>query len=64
MNQLEQNAGPIAQSTVNMVARLSLLTGVGVLLGFITAIFGGLAGRPRSVVVEPEIVAGPTRLAA
>jgi hypothetical protein len=63
--QIQANAGPMAQATANIISGFSLRICGGVLLGFITAIFGGLLGRSRSVVLAaPEIVPVPTRRAA
>jgi hypothetical protein len=64
MNQLQMNAGPVAQNTANVISGVSLLMCGGMLVGFITAIIGGSLGRPRSVVIEERTVPGPTSLAA
>lgn len=64
LNQV-QNSGATAQATANLVSGLALRTCGGVLLGFITAIFGGWLGRPHTVIIEQQQTpAGPTRLAA
>jgi hypothetical protein len=64
-NLTAQNAGPIAQATTSVISGLALRLWVGVLLGFITAILGGLLGRGPVVLVRvPETTAAPTRLAA
>lgn len=59
------NAGPMGQATANVVSAVSLRIFGGILLGFITAILGGLAGRTSAVVLETRetIPAGP-RMAA
>jgi hypothetical protein len=63
--QLAQNPGPVAQSTASTISGTSLILWGGVLLGFVTAILGGIAGRSRSVFVQGQPVpVGPTRLAA
>jgi hypothetical protein len=63
--QLAQNAGPTAQATADTISKVSLLTWGGVLLGFITAILGGIAGRTPGVFVQGQpLPVGPTRLAA
>ena len=63
--QMQANAGPMAQATANIISGLSLRIWGGVLLGFITALIGGLLGRSRTVVVAaPEIAPAPTRRAA
>ncbi|GEM_PF-708172 len=63
--QAAQNPGPAAQATANIISGLALRIWGGVLLGFITAIFGGWAGRTRTVVVEQRTAtSGPSRLAA
>jgi hypothetical protein len=63
--QLAQNPGPAAQATASTISSVSLLLWGGVLLGFITAILGGVAGRPPAVFVQGQTVpVGPTRLAA
>ena len=65
VNQIQANAGPVAQSTAHIISVLSLRIWGGVLLGFITALFGGLLGRSRPVIVAPqEVVPVPTRRAA
>ena len=65
VGQLQANAGPMAQATANIISGLSLRTCGGVLLGFITALFGGWLGRSRPVIVaSPDIVPVPTRRAA
>jgi hypothetical protein len=63
---LEANPGPAAQEAASNISSVSLLLWGGVLLGFITAILGGIAGRAPGVFVQgqPVIPAGPTRLAA
>jgi hypothetical protein len=62
---LAQNPGPTAQATTSAISRISLLMWGGVLLGFITAILGGMAGRAPGVFVQGQPVpVGPTRLAA
>lgn len=63
--QAQQNAGPIAQATANIISGLSLRIWGGVLLGLITAIFGGWLGHPRTILVEEQQAPpAPTRLAA
>lgn len=63
--QAQQNAGPMAQATANVISGLALRTCGGVLLGFITAIFGGWLGRPQAVIIQEQSVpGGPTRMAA
>ena len=64
LNQLQQNAGPMKQATANTVSRLSILMCGGLLIGMITAIFGGWMGRPRSVVIEELAPTAPSSLAA
>ena len=65
MTQLQQNAGPAAQATAHAISKVALGGWIGLLIGFITAILGGLAGLPRSVVIEEQRVpAGPGTLAA
>jgi hypothetical protein len=62
---IAQNSGPGTQATAHAISRLALGLCGGVLLGFITAIFGGLLGRARSVFFEErQVPLGPTRLAA
>lgn len=57
--------GPLAQGTANILSGLSLRTWGGVLLGLITAIFGGWAGRARYVEVQAQQAPpGPARLVA
>jgi hypothetical protein len=64
-NQIQQNPGPTAQATANIISGLSLRIFGGVLLGFITALFGGWLGRSRTVVIAPqEVMPLPTRRAA
>jgi len=63
-SQLQANAGPMAQATAHTISRLALGIWIGVLIGLITALFGGSAGRLPGVVVEAEQTPGPTRLAA
>jgi len=59
------NAGPMAQGTANVVSAVSLRIFGGILVGFITAILGGLEGRTSGVILETRetIPAGP-RMAA
>ncbi|HLI83905.1 MAG TPA: hypothetical protein VKV17_08300 [Bryobacteraceae bacterium] len=64
VSEVEANPGPVAQNTANIVSSLSLRIWGGVLLGFITAIFGGWMGRAGTVLVRGEAIPGPTRLAA
>jgi hypothetical protein len=62
----ELNPGPVGQATASNLSSISLILWGGVLLGFVTAILGGIAGRPRAVLVQgqPAVPVGPTRLAA
>jgi hypothetical protein len=62
--EIEANPGPVAQATADIISGLSLRIWGGVLLGFLTAIFGGWIGRARSVLVQGLALPGPTRLAA
>lgn len=65
VTQLHANAGPMGQATANIISGLSLRICGGVLLGFITALFGGWLGRSRTVIVSsPEIVPVHPRRAA
>lgn len=60
-----QQSGPMAQATANVISGIALRTWGGVLLGFITALFGGWAGRSHTVIIEEQQTpTGPTRLAA
>jgi hypothetical protein len=57
--------GPGTQATAHAISRLAFRTWGGLLLGFITAILGGLLGRVRTVFFEGrQVPLGPTRLAA
>ncbi len=62
-NQAAANSGTIAQYTANILSGLSLRIWGGILLGFLTALFGGWLGRPHDIIVESRDV-GPTRMAA
>jgi hypothetical protein len=64
LNQMQANAGPMAQATANSISRLALGTWIGVLTGFIAALCGGIAGRPSAAVISARETPGPTRLAA
>jgi hypothetical protein len=64
LSQMQANAGPMAQATAHSISRLALGIWIGVLIGFITALFGGIAGRPTAAVVPARETPGPTRLAA
>jgi len=64
LNQMQANAGPMAQATAHSISRLALGIWIGVLIGFIAALFGGIAGRPPAVVIPARETPGPTRLAA
>jgi hypothetical protein len=60
-----QNAGPLAQATAMLISGVALRIWGGILLGFITALFGGMLGRAPTVLVGvQETTPGPTRLAA
>jgi len=58
------NQMQVAQTTASTISHLALLIWVGLLVGFIAAILGGMAGRPHGVMVEAQPTPGPTRLAA
>jgi hypothetical protein len=58
------HAGQMAQATANIISGLALRTFGGVLLGFITALFGGWMGRAHTVVVTAEETPVAPRLAA
>ncbi len=65
VGQVQANAGPIAQATANIISGISLRVFGGVLLGFITALVGGLLGARRTLVMAaPEVVPAPTRRVA
>jgi hypothetical protein len=65
VNQLQQNAGPVAQATADIISGMSLRVWGGLMLGFITAVIGGLAGPSRRVAVETgQAPAAPSRIAA
>jgi hypothetical protein len=65
LNELQRNVAPTEQATANTIARLSLITFLGLIVGLVTAILGGLAGRPRAFLIEEQQTpAGPSRLAA
>jgi len=65
LQQLQQNAGPATEATAKTISKVALGGWIGLLIGLITAILGGLAGLPRSVVIEEERVpVGPGTLAA
>jgi len=65
LNQMQANAGPMAQATAQTISRLALGIWIGVLIGFITALWGGAAGQLRMVLGEVQPTPGPTtRLAA
>jgi hypothetical protein len=60
-----QSGGPLAQATANIVSGIALRIWGGVLLGFITALFGGWLGRGLPAVVTPtQFAAGPSTRAA
>jgi hypothetical protein len=60
-----QAAAPSPQATANIISGISLRIWGGVLLGFLTAILGGWAGRSRAQLVSPRgVVPVPTRRAA
>jgi hypothetical protein len=64
-NPMPAKAGPVAQATANTISRLALGVWIGVLIGFITALWGGAAGQLRRVLGETQQTPGPTtRLAA
>lgn len=52
------------QNTAGVIANVAGRLWGGVMLGFITAILGGLAGRPRARVVTETVQTPGTRLAA
>jgi len=65
IGQVQANAGQMAQATASIISGLSLRIFGGVLLGFITSLFGGWLGRSRPVVVNTgEAVTVPAQRAA
>lgn len=64
LNQMQANAGPTVQATANAISRFALGTWIGMLIGFIAALLGGLAGRLRGVAFPAQETPGSTRLAA
>lgn len=65
VQQAQQNVVRVAQQTASVISGLALQVFGGVLLGFITAIFGGWLGRPKAVIIQEQSVpTGPTRMAA
>jgi hypothetical protein len=65
VSEMKANAGAMGQATADIISKLSFRIWIGMLVGFITAILGGLAGRSRPVIVGgADTIPLPTRRVA